>query len=116
MKSISSLLLPHEKKALEDFHRKLQKVYGKRLKTMKLFGSKVRGTDRLYSDLDVCVLLDIDRIDYKTRETVYGLAWEGLHHDNVDISPLLYTVKEFQDLLNRERLIAKTIQEEGILI
>ena len=111
-----SFLLPHEIRALEDFRSRLQERFGNQLKAMKLFGSKVRGTDRLYSDLDVFVLLDVPRIDYEIRETVFGLAWEGLHRYDVDLSPLIYSVDEFKEVLGRERLIARTIEEEGVAL
>lgn len=114
MTNTGLILLPHEKKALDEFRSALCKTFGRRLKEIKLFGSKVRGTDHATSDLDVAVLLDIERVDFKTRDTVYGLAWEGLHRHDVDISPLIYTVEEFKGLLKRERLIARTISEEGI--
>ena len=116
MSRLKSLLLPHEQKALELFHQDLKTTFGQRLQEVKLFGSKVRGTDHLYSDLDVLVLLNIDRIDFTVRDTVYGLAWKGLHQYDVDISPLIYTVSEFKELFRRERLIARTISEEGILL
>lgn len=114
MTAISSVLLKRERIAVLEFQKKLKEVFGPRLKEMRIFGSKVRGTDRLYSDIDVAVFLDVPRIDYKIRDTVYGLAWEGLYRHDLDISPLIYTVGEFKDLLKRERLIARTIEEEGI--
>ncbi len=109
-----SFLLPHEESAVNDFHQRLKDFLGERLFEIRLFGSKARGTDRPDSDVDVCVLLKGDDPDHATREAIYDAAWEGLNRYDVDISPLIFSESRFSNLLQRERLIAKTIQEEGI--
>lgn len=113
---LRNFLLPHEESAVKGFHQRLKDLLGESLIEIRLFGSKVRGTDHPYSDVDVCVLLKGDDPDRAMREAIYDAAWEGLNRYDVDISPLILTESRFSNLLQRERLIARTIQEEGITL
>ena len=53
------------KTLLEQYTKILQKIYGKHLKSVILYGSYARGDYREDSDIDIMILLDLSDIDIK---------------------------------------------------
>ena len=59
-----------------------------------LFGSKARGDAREDSDLDVSVVLK--HSDYQTKCAVIDLAYEELLKTDVEISPLVFSLADYE--------------------
>jgi len=57
VKNLNKLTL-YEKKALKDLQTALTKKYRDNLILLKLFGSKVRGDSRRYSDIDILAVVE----------------------------------------------------------
>jgi predicted nucleotidyltransferase len=49
-------LTPNERKAVREFVRTVQLAYGDKIQRAALFGSKVRGDDTKYSDVDILLI------------------------------------------------------------
>ena len=64
------------KTLLEQYTKILQKIYGKHLKSVILYGSYARGDYREDSDIDIMILLDLSDIDIKQYR--HELAGETL--------------------------------------
>lgn len=63
-----------ERRWVEEFRERVRASFGRRLRDLRLFGSKARGDDHPESDIDLLVLLD----DYTERDgdAVSDIAWE----------------------------------------
>ena len=103
-------ILPNEEKALNALRASLLKNY--RLRDLRLFGSKAKGTDVQDSDLDVMIVLE----DYSTvvESEIDDLIFEiNLEYDCF-ITALLFSQKELEWGPLSDSPIYKRIQEEGL--
>ena len=97
------------------YRRALEQVFGDRVGSVRLFGSRARGEARPESDIDVVVVLCAPT-EPERAETAIDLAWEtwrGTAPDGPPLSPLIWSEEE-ADRLSRERRIALDIRAEGI--
>ncbi len=83
-----------EQIALKDFTGILTKHFADNYLYSCLFGSKARGDAREDSDLDVAVVLK--HSDYRTKCAVIDLAYEELLKSNIEISPLVFSLDEYE--------------------
>lgn len=107
-----TLFTPLERKVLKSFKRRLTKELGKTIVKIIVFGSRTTGKATEDSDVDVSVI--VKKRDLETKTLIWDIANEFLILDDLLISPLVLSVDEYQDLLNRERAIALTIANEGV--
>ncbi|MDR1538021.1 MAG: nucleotidyltransferase domain-containing protein [Clostridiales bacterium] len=101
---------------LSNFAESLRCLFGRHLKGVILFGSYARGDFDEESDIDVLVLVDIDKGElYKYRTRISQIAekcdWDC---DNL-ISPLLKNYEEYLEYQGVSGLY-KTIMREGVPI
>lgn len=81
---------------------------------LRIFGSRARGDQDEYSDMDV--FLEVESLDRNQKETIYHLTWEtGLKYGLV-ISPLIFTRNEIENSPLRSSPILMNIMREGIVI
>jgi uncharacterized protein len=64
----------NEKLAIGEFERTLREKFGKRIRSVLLYGSKARGSSERYSDIDLFVL--VDREDKELRDFALATAYE----------------------------------------
>ena len=102
------------RRALQDYAWRLRDALGARLCDIRLFGSWARGTASQESDVDVWVL--IDERDALTERTPISLSTAVLLEHEIDISPLIMDIGEWEFLHARERRIALDIESEGIAL
>ena len=87
-------------------------MLGPQLKDVRLFGSRARGQGHEHSDLDIALIVDAGV--RARRYELYDLAFDvGLAH-GVELAPLVIEEPHFRELKQRERLIAREIEIEGI--
>lgn len=80
----------------------------------KVYGSKARGDDDEFSDLDV--FIEVVRLDKKTRDLISEIAWEISLENSIVISPLVFSVDETENSPLRASPILRNIKEEGIRV
>jgi predicted nucleotidyltransferase len=78
----------------------------------RVFGSRARGDEGEYSDMDV--FLEVESLNRDTKEKIFDITWEvGFEHFMV-ISTLVFTRHEIEKSALRVSPIVKNIIEEGI--
>lgn len=80
----------------------------------RIFGSRARGNQSKYSDIDV--FIEVEEIDRKLEEKIQEIAWEVGFEHSIYISPLIFTPYEIEKSPLRVSPIVKNINEEGIKI
>lgn len=107
-------LTPSECELLEQFTRVLKQNLGRQIVFMMLFGSKVRGDFSSESDLDILIVLKT--ITPAIRRRVYDILFEIDPYWEGKLSPVLYTLKQYQVNDDMESPFMEQIKKEGILL
>jgi len=79
-----------------------------------VFGSRARGDQDEYSDLDVSI--EVATINKELKEKVFDIVWEVGFENFVVISPLVFTSNEIKNSPLRSAQIVKNILEDGVRI
>lgn len=80
----------------------------------RVFGSRVRGDQDEYSDMDV--FIEVENLNKELEEKIYDITWEVGFENSIFISPLIFTRYEIEDSPLRASPIIKNINEEGVKI
>jgi len=86
----------------------------KGLLDFRIFGSRARGDQDEYSDLDV--FIEVESLSREEEEAVSDIAWEVGFAHSIHISPLIFTRYELEETPLRSSPIVKNILEEGVKI
>ena len=81
---------------------------------LRLFGSRARGDEDEYSDMDVFV--NVAFINKKIRGDISEVVWRVGFENYIVISPLIFTREELERSALRASPIVKSIYKEGIQI
>lgn len=103
---------PQEHRAIASFRETVLKLCGPDRCSFRLFGSRARGEGDEESDIDVLVLLN--PYDDKTKKEIWDAAYRIFSETEVLISPMVLSNELYDGMKKRERLIAMTIEKEGI--
>lgn len=101
---------PHPDPVLAALRRRLDTVYGDRLDSVVLFGSRARGDARPDSDYDVAVFLrglDDPRLE---ADRLADIAWEIFRDFGTMVSAKAFPAED----RGRETLLLETIRAEGV--
>lgn len=79
---------------------------------MRVFGSRARGDESEYSDLDV--FLEVDALDKTTKNNILDIVWEVSYEYCLVISPLIFTRDEIENSVMRSSPIVENILREGV--
>jgi predicted nucleotidyltransferase len=85
-----------------------------RLMDFRVFGSRARGDEDEYSDLDVFV--EVPSLDKQLKEKILDVVWEVGFENFMVISLLIFTKDEIENSPLRSSPIVKNIVEEGAVI
>jgi len=113
MKTIEEISLKgNEKKAILEATKMLKEKFP--VKEVILFGSKARGDDDEYSDIDL-LLLTTRPIHWKERQSIVHALFDiGLEHD-VIFSILVHTTHDWNEGICTAFPIHKEISREGVM-
>jgi predicted nucleotidyltransferase len=101
-----------ERAALDQLVRWVRERFGARVHELQLFGSRARGQGDEDSDLDVLVVIE-DVISTEARDVAHFCGDLLTEHD-VIVAPLVLSTARFAELRQRERLIAREIERDGV--
>jgi len=103
---------PRDYKIASELKRRLSEAM--ELIDFKVYGSKARGDDDEFSDLDV--FIEVAMLDKETRDLVSEIVWEVSLENSIVISPLVFSVAEAENSPLRASPILRNIKEDGIRI
>lgn len=103
-----------EKKALEEFKRRLRAIFGKNFLTLRLFGSRARGNVHCESDIDVLIIFE----DYRkpVEEQLIDIICDILNEFGVYFEVISYSRKAYEQSLRRQWPFILNVERESILI
>ncbi|MFN3531175.1 MAG: nucleotidyltransferase domain-containing protein [Candidatus Brocadia sp.] len=105
-------LTPNEREAVIEFVTILRQRFGPRIKEIILFGSKVRGSNEKYSDIDILIVLD--SLSWEIKKTISQIAAQENIKHNVLISTVRYDADTWENPVIKHSPFGRTVREEGI--
>jgi predicted nucleotidyltransferase len=103
---------PKDYEVAKQLKERVSKVV--QLLDFRVFGSRVRGDEDEYSDMDI--FLEVLSLDKELKEKILDIVWEVGFENFIVISPLIFTKNEIEDSPLRASPIVKNIQKEGVLV
>jgi uncharacterized protein len=82
------------------------------IKDFKVYGSRARGDEDEFSDMDV--FIEVASLDERTKDLIGEIAWEVSLENLIVISPLVFSSHETKNTPLRASPILLNIQEEGV--
>jgi len=89
-------------------------LLGSRLREIRLFGSYARGDQDDDSDADVLILTE--SLEAGEREKLVDITFEASLGGRPWLSPLILTVAKLDELREDEKIIAKDLEHDGIVV
>lgn len=80
----------------------------------RVFGSRARGDESEYSDMDV--FIKVERLDKHLKEKIRDIVWETGFENSLYISPLIFTRDEIENSPLKASPIVKNINKEGVKV
>lgn len=80
----------------------------------RVFGSRARGDEDRYSDMDV--FLEVVALNKNIKEKILNITWETGFKNLMVISPIIFTKEEIENSPLRSSPLVKNITKEGIRI
>ncbi len=103
-----------DKEAIKEFIEKVKESLKSNLITLYLFGSKVRGEDRFYSDIDI--LVEVEKLDEGAWDEIMNIAFDVNLKWEIYISPRIVEKDKFRSAKWSVTSFVQTIQKEGVLL
>lgn len=103
---------PRDYEIAKKLKEKLSEVV--QLIDLRVFGSRARGDEDEYSDLDVYI--KVENLDKQLEEDIYDITWEVGFENSIFISPLIFTRSEIEDSPLRASPIVKNINVDGVKV
>jgi len=107
-----NVLKGNDRSAVEAFRRKVRQALGSEILSMKLFGSKVRGSDQPGSDIDVLVV--VSARTPALVDQIIDLAFEVNLAFDVYISPRVISQNTLSDPRWAVTPLLQAIRREGV--
>lgn len=100
--------------ALAEFANLTRSRFEARLAELRLFGSYARGDEGAESDVDV--LVTVDGLTDPERRAIFSDAYDVFARHEVTVAPLALSAEQFSLLRERQRLIAREIERDGVAL
>src|SRR3989338_3353873 len=101
-----------EKLVIQEFKDKIRQKLSAKHPYFLLFGSKVRGDFTAAYDIDL--LIALDDLSQKDKNFISDLATQLYLKHQIDISPHIYSKKEFQYFNQLQTPFSLTLQKEAV--
>jgi len=85
-----------------------------RLLDFRVFGSRARGDEEEYSDMDV--FIEVESLDKELKKKIRDIIWDVGFDNSIYISPLIFTRYELEDSPLRLSPIVQNINEDGVKV
>jgi len=103
---------------IEEFVNGVQKILGKNLKKIILYGSYARGDYNESSDIDIMILTDLEGKELKKyRDKIYDYSYDIEEKNNfhIDLSPLVKNIDKFNYWLEALPFYMN-VEKEGVVL
>lgn len=107
-------LTPQERKAINTFSRRVKRALGKRLLTLRLFGSKARGDFHAESDIDIYMV--VKNKTSRVLDQIAQIEADILDEFDIFLSCATYSAYEEKKNLEMHSFFFEEVQREGIPI
>jgi uncharacterized protein len=104
--------LAHEAPAVAEFCAWIRARFGDRLRRIALFGSRARGDGDETSDVDVLVV--VDGLTGAERRDIARQSGDAVTLYDVIVAPFAVSTERWEELVARERLIAREIDRDAV--
>jgi len=102
----------HDQEVAKELKGRLSELVS--LIDFRVFGSRARGDEDEYSDMDVSI--EVPLLTRELKEKILEIVWEVGFENFIIISPLIFTTEELKNSPLRSAPIVKNILAEGIKI
>jgi uncharacterized protein (UPF0332 family)/predicted nucleotidyltransferase len=113
-KHLSHILQSDERRAVEEFKRRLLAELPGQVKDIILFGSKARGDAHSGSDIDLLVI--VDRRTPEVDDIISEITADALLEQRIDISALDFTTDQIAELAAIGTPFIRNVADEGIVL
>ncbi len=96
----------------KELKEKLSKIV--HLVDFRVFGSRARGNQDEYSDMDV--FIEVESLGKELEERLHDVVWEIGFENSIYISPLIFTRYEVENSPLKVSPIIKNITAEGVKV
>lgn len=103
---------------IDEFVKEVNKILGKRVKRIILYGSYARGDYNKSSDIDIMILTDLtdkEIIEYRAKVSDIAYDIECDNNFDIDISPLVKNIDRFNYWLEALPFYMN-VQKEGVVL
>ncbi len=107
-------LAPREKKAVREFVRTVRLSYGDKIQRAALFGSKVRGDDTKYSDVDILLITTDEKWRFRQPMSVI-LSDIALKYD-VALDVRVISAKRWESMKAMQAGLYQNISRDAVPI
>jgi predicted nucleotidyltransferase len=108
---LMSTLQPNEQRAVTQFLELLRCHHAERVQHVILYGSKVRGDSRAWSDIDILIV--VDRDDWRLSHAISDLAADVSLEYDVLIGPRVIGQERWERMKQRRFGLYQNVAAEG---
>ncbi|MCL5673098.1 MAG: nucleotidyltransferase domain-containing protein [Deltaproteobacteria bacterium] len=101
-----------DKEIVKELKKRLSEAV--QLIDLRVFGSRARGDEGEYSDMDI--FIELSYLNKQQKQKIQDIIWEIGFENSIYISPLIFTRYELENSPLRFSPIVKNIFEEGIKV
>jgi predicted nucleotidyltransferase len=105
-------LKENENRAIREFSGNLKEKYGSQVEFIRLYGSKARGDDDRFSDIDLFIL--VKEKNEELRQFVLDTAFEANLKYGVLLSTIIYDKKSFSSPIAQVTPFIRSVINEGV--
>ncbi len=107
-------LAQNDLSAVKEFSKEVKRSLKDKVVEIKLFGSKVKGTDDQGSDIDVLIL--VKELTWRQKDKIFEITADVNLKYDVLISPIIIDNDKYNSLINQKTEFFKETNKKGITI